>query len=797
VLLDDLASRPARFERARQAIAPAAASEPRLAWDPVRPLTGRGDWLERVRLIGLEGRAGFLDARLARSLHWFRSSDGGALVLRDSHFEDLDGRATLVGDLLQLSHSRTGGPVAGDGHRAKRAPAQNVAGAGLRIDPALRALLLAERERLARVTVDRRDLPAFERALRSLHRPLYAYQLEGVRRFLAAGRLLLADDMGLGKTVQAIAACHALWHAGKVQRGLVVVPASLKTQWLREWRLFTGTPIEVVEGTPGQRLAAYRAQRRGFLIVNYEQVVRDLEALHDWKPDVVVLDEAQRIKNWATKTAACVKRLEPTYRLVLTGTPMENRLDELASILDWVDDHVLEPKWRLVPWHSTWADGTHEVSGARNLETLRERLAPCMLRRARHELLDQLPPRTDTPIFVELTEEQRDAHDALNQPIAQLAAMARKRPLTHPEFLKLMKLLMAQRMISNGLAQIHFETVWPLLAAGQRPEPSVLAGLHAPKLGELREIVAQVVVQQRRKVVVFSQWHRMLALAHWVVRDLLEESGLRAAFFTGKESQRQRTKNIVELHDDPALRVLFATDAGGVGLNLQRAASCCVNVELPWNPAVLEQRIGRIYRPGQRDPIDVYNLIGLDCIESRIASLVADKRALFSGLFDGRSDTVRFERSGSFLSTVNRLVEAQPRVASPQDGEDTAAEDGTGAQTAEREVEALLAAADEAGDPTAEKHAAQAASAPRSHGAEEPAAAAKLDSAPPAPSTKPLPATTAAEVRGLLSQLQIRPAPGGGIRIDAPAEAAAGLAAIFEAFAGLLRGTDLDSKREI
>jgi superfamily II DNA/RNA helicase len=106
-----------------------------------------------------------------------------------------------------------------------------------------------------------------------------------------------------------------------------------------------------------------------------------------------------------------------------------------------------------------------------------------------------------------------------------------------------------------------------------------------------------------------------------------------------------------------AARVLFASDAGGVGLNLQKAASCCINIDLPWNPAVLEQRIGRIYRLGQKRPIDVYNLVSQCSIEARIAGLVADKQALFSSLFDGPSDEVRFERSGSFLSRIERVVE--------------------------------------------------------------------------------------------------------------------------------------------
>src|SRR5204863_3028217 len=121
-----------------------------------------------------------------------------------------------------------------------------------------------------------------------------------------------------------------------------------------------------------------------------------------------------------------------------------------------------------------------------------------------------------------------------------------------------------------------------------------------------------------------------------------------SASFTQYQPHNRRTQNIVDFHDDPACRVLFASDAGGVGLNLQRAASACINIELPWNPAVLEQRIGRIYRIGQRLPIDVYNLVSEPGIESRIPDLVGSKRALFVGLFDGTTDEVTFERSGSF-----------------------------------------------------------------------------------------------------------------------------------------------------
>src|SRR3954451_7352212 len=316
----------------------------------------------------------------------------------------------------------------------------------------------------------------------------------------------------------------------------------------------------------------------------------------------------------------------------------------------------MEPKWRLPAFHPVRADGRGEGVGVPPLHPPRERLRPSLLRRVRQEVLSQLPPRTDTRVPVELTEPQREEHDALIQPIVVLMQRAQVRPLTQAEFLRLMSLLTTQRIISNGLAQLRFEEVWPAIRPCA-PDEGLIKGLASPKLLELRQLARQIVLEQGRKVVVFSQWRRMLTLAHWAVSDLLAENGLRAGFFTGGEGQRRRTQNIVEFHDDPQHCILFASDAGGVGLNLQHASNCVINLELPWNPAVLEQRIGRVYRLGQRQPIDVYNLVCEEGIESRIADLVGSKQAFFKGLFDGSSDSVQFDQSGSFLSRVEALYE--------------------------------------------------------------------------------------------------------------------------------------------
>ena len=725
-VLDDVWASPRRLARARKEQQKGAARDV-LTWDPLWPLDGSPDLLAQVRW-----RRGSRPSRSQRAER-VRShfEDDGQGLLRLVPPADPADRVALVKDLQSLLRSTQAASPS----------------------PALTALLMRERTLLEQRLSQAEVLGALPKHLKGLKRKLYPYQREGVRRFLESGNLLLADDMGLGKTVQAVAGCHALFQARRVQRGLVIVPASLKSQWLNEWQATSPVPISIVEGSPAERAEQYRALRRGFVILNYERVLRDLPELRKLDADIVVLDEAQRIKNWQTKTHAYISALKPRYRLVLTGTPLENRLEELASILDWVDEFAVAPKWRLVPWH-TFSDGDGEqgIAGARNLDTLRQRLAGCALRRVRQEVLSQLPPRTDTRIPVEMTAPQQVEHQELQVPIVRLMRAAQRRPLKQSEFLVLMSLLTKQRAVSNGLAQWQFDEVYPTLEHLPATE-SRLRSLFSPKLAELQRLVQELAVQNGRKIVVFSQWRRMLRLAHWAVRGVLAEAGLEAAFFTGAESQKQRTQSVVRFHDDPDVRVLLLTDAGGVGLNLQRAASCCINIELPWNPAVLEQRIGRIYRLGQTRPIDVFNLITEVGIEARIWDIISVKRALFAGLFDGTSDEVRFDDATSFMEDLERLIEERPdpieaAVDELDEVEDLADDDEDLADEQKQEPIGSLSPASPSGTPSA------------------PSAAALTD---------------------LMGALQVRRNESGGIIVEASAEAAPVLATALETVAKLLR----------
>src|SRR5213593_684379 len=244
-------------------------------------------------------------------------------------------------------------------------------------------------------------------ALRKLLRvPLYPYQAEGALFAAAAGRALIGDEMGLGKTIQAIAAAELLGRHCGAERVLVVCPTSLKHQWQREIARFSGREAQVIHGLRAARQQQWaEAPKQGVwaMITNYETLARDFDLINAWAPDVVIVDEAQRVKNWNTVAARALKRIASPYAIVLTGTPLQNRLEELISIVQFVDQHRLGPTWRLLHEHQV-RDESGRVIGYRDLDRIGTTLAPVMLRRRKAEVLDQLPTRVDNTFFVPMSE---------------------------------------------------------------------------------------------------------------------------------------------------------------------------------------------------------------------------------------------------------------------------------------------------------------------------------------------------------------------------------------------------------
>jgi superfamily II DNA or RNA helicase len=485
---------------------------------------------------------------------------------------------------------------------------------------------------------------------------LHPYQELGALFLARRGRAFLADDMGLGKTVQAIVAALLLRHEAGARRALVVCPASLKYQWRREIQTACGEEADVVEGPRAERLRAYADWRGGFLVLNYELVLRDLEAIRAAQPDLVILDEAQRIKNWGTKTAQAVKRLASPHAFILTGTPLENRLNELHSLIEFLHPRWLGPRWRMMPFHAA-TDAQGRIVAYEGLDVLRRRIRGVFLRRDRRGVLDQLPERTDNTFWIEMTPAQRKPYRKHAGTVAALLSSGRA--LRAAEVRVLLQSLTHMRILCNAWAQYAWDAFVPRLGDVTPAAPAEIKVLGSPKLEEFARVLEDLLDESDEKIVVFSQWERMLRLAHFTVRELLEQRDLRAEVFHGGLNSRARGRLVEDFVVDPEFRVLFSTDAGGLGLNLQQAASIVVNLEVPWNPAVLEQRIGRVHRMGQRRSVQVLHFVTRGAVEERVRQVVESKKALFDGLLVDEVDRVVLdeERRSSFVRRLCELID--------------------------------------------------------------------------------------------------------------------------------------------
>ncbi|MBV8836080.1 MAG: DEAD/DEAH box helicase, partial [Alphaproteobacteria bacterium] len=392
------------------------------------------------------------------------------------------------------------------------------------------------------------EVEAGRASLDFLRLKLLPYQREGMLHLAFGERVLLADEMGLGKTVQAIAACELLALRQGIARVLIVCPASLKAEWEEQIARFSERGTKLVFGPRQQRLAAY-GEPAFFTIVNYEQILADADDINAvLAPDVVVLDEAQRIKNWQTKTARRVKSLRSRYAFVLTGTPIENRIDELYSIVQYLDPELLGPLFRFNRQFYR-LDERGRPTDYQNLDELRQRVGSVMLRRRKIDVEKDLPGRTVKTYFVPMVEEQQNRYDEYRAPAARLIAQSQRRPLTQAEFDRLQMLLACMRMICDTPAIL---------------EPACRV---SPKLEELERILSDLFEEPDRKVIVFSEWERMLEL----VRELAAEMGIEAAWHTGSVPQQRRRAEIMRFKKDPNCRLFLSTDSGSVGLNLQVA----------------------------------------------------------------------------------------------------------------------------------------------------------------------------------------------------------------------------------
>ncbi len=484
-------------------------------------------------------------------------------------------------------------------------------------------------DRIASVVADIRQNPKQHRLRTELLKAeLLPYQLDGIAFAVGAGRAILADDMGLGKTIQGIGIAELLAREAGIGRVLIVCPASLKSQWRSEIHRFSSRDCQLVLGSAAERVGQYD-NGCFFTICNYEQVLRDILAIEKVRWDLIILDEGQRIKNWESKTSGVVKMLKSSFALVLSGTPLENRLDDLFSVTEFIDDRRLGPAFRFLNRHRV-VDEKGKVLGYKNLAELRKRLKPILLRRTRSSVMQDLPPRTTEVVRIAPTEEQADLHRAN---LRIVSSIVRKPYINEMDLLRLRKALLMCRMSADST----------FLVDKQAPG-------YSSKLETLDDLLGSLLAEEDRKVILFSEWTTMLGL----IEPLIEKRGVQYVRLDGSVPQKQRQRLVQRFQEDPDCRLFIATNAGAMGLNLQ-AANTVVNVDLPWNPAMLEQRVARAHRMGQPHPVQVFVLVTEDTIEENLLATLSAKHELALAALDAESEVDTVDLASGMEELKRRL----------------------------------------------------------------------------------------------------------------------------------------------
>ncbi len=532
------------------------------------------------------------------------------------------------------------------------------------IDPEFRCypdaleMVIGQRERQGRVTL-MENVYTDETLDALLTAPLYPYQKEGVRFAVKAGKAIIADEMGLGKTVQAICCAEIYLRQQMVENVLIVCPTSLKYQWKSEIEKWTGRATVLIEGYATRRLELYQAAAP-YKIVSYQSLANDIKSLNRLSVDLLIMDEVQRLKNWNTGLAQAVRRIDSHYSVLLSGTPLENKLDELVSIVQLADPYCLSPLYRFRHEHIVTDPLTGKAIGYKNLSDIRQRLSGTLIRRTKQSVRLQLPGRTDQYLLIPMTQQQSSRHEELRTAVARLVSKwARTKFLSEEERRRMLLMLGQMRMLADSTFIIDQN----------------LDTRHDVKVSEAMNILSDALEGSDTKVVIFSEWERMARL----MAMELNARGLSYAFLHGGVEDRKRNDIIEHFQNDSQCRIFLSTDTGSTGLNLQ-TAGILINLDLPWNPAVLEQRIGRIYRIGQDEPIQVLNLVSKDSIEERMIDRLRFKRSLFEGALDGGDDTIFLseDRFQGFMESLASLTpEASPRRGEKEDTKEDAKVDAT------------------------------------------------------------------------------------------------------------------------
>jgi superfamily II DNA or RNA helicase len=447
---------------------------------------------------------------------------------------------------------------------------------------------------------------------------LRPYQLEGFYwlRFLHKYRFggILADDMGLGKTIQALTLIKSLPDQGP---SLIVCPRSLIYNWAAEIdKFYPGTAFLVYHGIPEER-AKFRAffDAQEIIITTYDIVVNDSEALRDYVFHYCILDEAQHIKNRQTGRAKECKKIKARFRLVITGTPVENHLEDLWSLFDFLMPKYLED---LPQFKAKYVESLKKPNYQESLTVLKQKIAPFMLRRQKAAVLPELPPKMVIIRNVLFSKLQEDVYQTILKQVQQEILNA----VAHFGLEK------SRLTVLSALTKLRQLCDHPSLAL-----PEIGAEADSGKMEALMEVINEA-IDGGHKIVVFSQFVRMLKL----IRAKLQKLGVNFVYLDGSTTDRMGRINC--FNNTPEIPVfLISLKAGGVGINLT-AADIVIHTDPWWNPMVEEQATDRVHRIGQQRQVMVYKLITLGTVEEKLIKLQERKRAIFDAVIQNNGNPV-------------------------------------------------------------------------------------------------------------------------------------------------------------
>lgn len=472
----------------------------------------------------------------------------------------------------------------------------------------------------------------------TLQAELRPYQEEGFRWLARLGRVgagaCLADDMGLGKTVQTLALLLDRAAAGPA---LVVAPTSVVANWLDEARRFAPTLNAWAYAGPAASRAA-RLEGVGpfdVVVATYGLLHNDVDALSEVAWSTCVLDEAQAIKNPATKRAVAARKLKAGFRVVTTGTPIQNSLIDLYSLFSFLNPGMLGSRKR---FQENFALPIGRDGDPAARARLRRMISPFVLRRVKAEVLDDLPPRTEVTLHVEMSAEEAALYEALRQrAVEDLEALAEELPAA------VAGAEAGQRRLQvlAHLTRLRLACCNPRLVHPEGPASSKMRTF-AATLDELR--------QGRHRVLVFSQFVRHLKL----IEEHLTDSGIPYQYLDGSTPAKARAERIAAFQAGEGDAFLISLKAGGTGLNLT-AADYVIHMDPWWNPAAEDQASDRAHRIGQTRPVTIYRLVTRGTIEERIVDLHRHKRELADRLLEGADASSRL--STEELLDLLRLAE--------------------------------------------------------------------------------------------------------------------------------------------